>query len=319
MRKGTFVISLDFELYWGVRDHRTLTNYGSNIANVHSVVPQLLDLFHKNGIHCTWATVGFLFCNSRQDLEQYIPDHLPAYEDPSLDPYKYINEGSELESKYHFAPQLIKDIQSTPGQEIGTHTLSHFYTLEAGASTASFDSDMQQAVKLAGRENIRMKSIVFPRNQYSEEMLQVCANNGVHVYRGTEVSWIYATRSRAKETKLRRLFRLADSYFNLSGHHTQQPTVANGMINIPASRFLRPYNSKLAFLESLRLRRIKSSMKHAAQNGEMFHLWWHPHNFGSHGELNLAFLSKIIAYYKQLEQEYGMRSLNMGEIADLVK
>jgi len=315
VKKGTFVISLDFELYWGVRDHRTLENYGDNIANVHLVVPRLLRMFRENGIHCTWATVGFLFCEGMDELKKNIPPELPAYKDEALNPYLYIQKEQSLEARYHFAPDLIRQIHETPGQEIGTHTLSHYYTLEEGAGEGSLDSDLDFAVKLAEARDIKINSIVFPRNQYSDEALRICAKNRIWVFRGTERSWIYETRSRTRETRFRRMIRLADSYINLSGHHTAHPSAFNGMINTPASRFLRPYNPKLSFLESLRLNRIKKSMKHAAKHGEMFHLWWHPHNFGSHMEENFLFLSKIIACYKQLVQRYGMRSLNMSEIA----
>jgi hypothetical protein len=31
---GAFVISLDFELFWGVRDKRTISGYGPNILGV---------------------------------------------------------------------------------------------------------------------------------------------------------------------------------------------------------------------------------------------------------------------------------------------
>ena len=79
MAKGIFTISLDFELYWGVRDHRTIESYGQNIRNVHSIVPRLLDLFQQYGIHCTWATVGFLFFNNKKELVSFLPDIRPAY------------------------------------------------------------------------------------------------------------------------------------------------------------------------------------------------------------------------------------------------
>ncbi len=55
---GTFVISLDFELHWGVRDHRTVADYRENLLGVRRVVPALLSLFSEFGIHATWATVG---------------------------------------------------------------------------------------------------------------------------------------------------------------------------------------------------------------------------------------------------------------------
>jgi hypothetical protein len=43
--KGIFVISLDFELHWGVWDVTTKEKYGANILGVKEVIPRLLDLF----------------------------------------------------------------------------------------------------------------------------------------------------------------------------------------------------------------------------------------------------------------------------------
>ena len=56
-----FTISLDFELYWGVRDKRSVGAYKDHLLGVQRAVPELLGLFEKNGVHATWATVGFLF------------------------------------------------------------------------------------------------------------------------------------------------------------------------------------------------------------------------------------------------------------------
>ena len=57
-KRRIFIISLDFELYWGIRDKRTIADYGKNLRNVHQVVPALLECFQRYGIHATWATVG---------------------------------------------------------------------------------------------------------------------------------------------------------------------------------------------------------------------------------------------------------------------
>jgi hypothetical protein len=55
-------------------------------------------------------------------------------------------------------------------------------------------------------------------------------------------------------------------------------------------------------------------MKHAAKNGLVYHLWWHPHNFGIHQEQNLHVLKNVLDYFGQLAQEYGMVSRSMGEL-----
>ena len=63
--------------------------------------------------------------------------------------------------------------------------------------------------------------------------------------------------------------------------------------------------------------RIKKAMLYAAKNNENFHLWWHPHNFGCNLPENLAFLEKIVRHFHLLNQQYGMRSLSMAELAAL--
>jgi peptidoglycan/xylan/chitin deacetylase (PgdA/CDA1 family) len=61
LETGLFVLSLDFELLWGVRDKRMIESYGENIRGVRQVIPGLLRLFSQYGIHATFATVGFYF------------------------------------------------------------------------------------------------------------------------------------------------------------------------------------------------------------------------------------------------------------------
>src|SRR5436309_15470145 len=84
---AALVISLDFELYWGMRDHVRLEDYKQNLLGVRQAVPALLQLFERYGIHATWATVGFLFCRDQQELFSSVPQLLPQYCDATLSPY----------------------------------------------------------------------------------------------------------------------------------------------------------------------------------------------------------------------------------------
>ncbi len=65
---GVFVISLDFELYWGMRDIKAIEDYKDNLLGERTIVPTLLKVFGEYGIHATWATVGFMFYENRQEL-----------------------------------------------------------------------------------------------------------------------------------------------------------------------------------------------------------------------------------------------------------
>jgi hypothetical protein len=90
----------------------------------------------------------------------------------------------------------------------------------------------------------------------------------------------------------------------------------NGMVNVATSRFLRPYNSKLSFFDGLRLRRMKGEMLKAAKQHRLYHMWWHPHNMGINTDQNLAFLERILQYYKILNEKYNFQTFSMREFAE---
>jgi hypothetical protein len=60
-------------------------------------------------------------------------------------------------------------------------------------------------------------------------------------------------------------------------------------------------------------------MEHAAREDLDFHLWWHPHNFGSNTRENLAVLGALLAEHRSLRDRYGWPSRNMTEAAKTAK
>jgi hypothetical protein len=52
-------------------------------------------------------------------------------------------------------------------------------------------------------------------------------------------------------------------------------------------------------------------MEYAAKKNKIYHLWWHPHNFGANMEKNLQQLQLILQHYEKLNKIYGMQSYNM--------
>lgn len=158
---GNFTISLDFELYWGMRDVQPLESYQEHIRNVHFVIPKLLELFMKYEIHATWAIVGFLFLNDKKELLQKFPSELPKYSNNQFNPYDYIQKNNLL-TEYHFAPESIELIKKTPYQEIATHTFSHYYALEEGQTYQQFKSDLESAILVQSSTKRKCQSIVFP-------------------------------------------------------------------------------------------------------------------------------------------------------------
>ncbi|MNU83325.1 hypothetical protein D3C71_730220 [compost metagenome] len=324
MNHGQFVISMDFELYWGLRDICPISHYLGHSAKEREIIPRVLGLFERSGIHATWATVGLMFFESKEQMLRGIPTRLPAYQDANLSPYPHLTSGEvgtdEQTDSSHYGLSLIRLIEQTRYQRVSTHTFSHYYCLEAGQDSAEFQADLRAAVRIADRQGIQLESIVFPRNQVNPAYLPLLLPEGIRSYRGNPEHWLYKRGYSTGDSLPRRAFRLMDTYLNLSGFHSYslEGPKQGEPINLPASHFLRSYSGKLAILEPLRLRRILKGMTYAARNNQVYHLWCHPYNLVDEQGRNLKLLEEIIAHYKKLQSLYGMESRNMEELSDQI-
>ncbi|GAB3820150.1 polysaccharide deacetylase family protein [Pontibacter rugosus] len=316
-----FTISLDFELYWGVFDKVDLESRYQYFRNTRNVIPKLLSLFEQEQVHVTWATVGMLFAKDWSDWSSMVPEHQPTYLNPLLSAYNQINLHAEKQLQDNFfAPELVKLIAQTPHQELATHTFSHYYCKEQGQTVEQFRSDLRAAKQVAEQVGVPMRSLVFPRNQYNQDYLKVCFDEGITSVRSNPQDWFW--KDTVEDKLLNKVFRTGDGYFPLgkrtSFNLTSLSKTEGLPLSIPASRFLRPVGSK-AILNNLRLKRILSEMTEAAKRKECYHLWWHPHNFGNYPEQSMADLRVIINHYNKLQEQYGMVSMTMQEIQEYVK
>ncbi|MBZ9729064.1 polysaccharide deacetylase family protein [Salegentibacter sp. JZCK2] len=314
MENGTLVISLDFELLWGVFDKVDWREKKEYFQNTRKLIPVILELFEEYEISCTWATVGMLFNENWEEWNQNIPEILPEYDNEKLSAYLY---GKSMQSKETealcFAPDLIKRIKETRGQEIGTHTYSHYYCLEPGQTPESFKADLEKSRELAEKFGIRLKSLVFPRNQYNSNYLEVCREIGLSTVRTNPDVWYW--KNTQQDSLQHKIFRTGDAYIGLNNKSYQNtPKISPGITGQKASRLLRP-NSGNDFLDKARIKRIKSELNSAAKNKEIYHLWWHPHNFGDKPEKNLQELKFILEHFKSLKNEFNFESLSMMEVA----
>jgi len=52
--KAAFIVSLDLELYWGVRFVRGLEQCRERLLQVRPAITRILELFQEYDIHATW-------------------------------------------------------------------------------------------------------------------------------------------------------------------------------------------------------------------------------------------------------------------------
>ncbi len=319
-RPGALVISLDFELHWGMRD-----NVGPgdrafrNLLASRQVVRDLSALFASRGIRATWATVGFLFASTKDELSAHLPSVRPTYRHPELDPYVEHVGSDETADPEHLAGSLVDLLARTPGQEVASHTHSHFYCLESGQDEDAFRADLAMAQAMAQFRGFGLTSLVLPRNQWNPRYAKAVKESGFNCYRGPQLSRGHEARRKDEQSQLTRASRILDTY----GGFSPPPTTSwaavpqpDGLYNVPASAFLRPYDPRRRIIEPLRRARLLSGLRDAAHNKRIFHLWWHPHNFVDHRQHSFDLLNYFLDEHDRLTQTDGLRSMSMRDVAE---
>ncbi len=305
MMNGTITISIDFELRWGVHDQFGLDieRYRENLEEEPRIVPELLRLFEQYGVRATWATVGAIACVDWNDYFRRAPAP-PRYSNPqfAFDPR---NSDIDPDGRLHFAPGLIDLIAASPGQEIGTHTFSHLFLGEAGVTAQDATADLAAAVRIhEERIGARPVSLVFPRNQCA--FLEVVRANGILVWRGNERGWYFNRNDSRSSSPLVRGLHVADAI----NPWTCRATPLEGDMT-RSSLFFRP--ALPDWMWPLHLEKIRNSIS-AVKAGQIFHLWSHPHNFGTDRVRRLARLEQVLAVMAELARQRGLTFRNMSEL-----
>ena len=269
---ASVVLSLDFELRWGVHDivGSDLDGYRANLEGVRAAVPTLLKIFGERTLPATWATVGAVACRSWDEYIDRAPPP-PTYRDAALTFDRRIAD-LDPSGALHFAPELVEQIVRTPGQELATHTFSHLFLGEPGvvASDAIADHDATERL-FEERFGIRPMSLVYPRNQVA--FWPFLKDRGVRAYRGNDRFWFHRLRGDIAMHPVTRTLRLIDG---LQPWSSTLPAQTAG--EIPSTMFLR-----LGLPEplwKLHFAKIQRALR-SARPGEVIHLWFHPHNLGA--------------------------------------
>ena len=312
-KQGVFCISLDFELQWGVFEKMKVDNAANNyFENTRYAIPKMLELFVDHGIHATWATVGMIYNENFEMWTNNKPALTPAYNNQNVSSYSWIELNHErINSSNLFAPALVELIAQTPGMEIGTHTYSHYYCQEKGQTVSAFKADLGKAKELALSKEISIESLVFPRNQFNGEYMEACHEVGLKSVRTNPDMWFWDTSK--KDTWAIKIMRTGDVWFPINRKSVvplDSIDIQKKPLRIPASRLYRAWTNN-RILNALKMKRIFSEMTKAAKTGGLYHLWWHPHNFGYHPNECLKELKAILQHYSFLNKEFGLLSMNM--------
>lgn len=298
------VISLDFELRWGVADKLpdSPEPYRRNLEGEPDAVLGMLDLFGREGVGATWATVGALACSGWDEYLARAPSP-PAYVDERTG---FRSDWQRLDPKgrLHFAPETVAAIAKAPGQELGSHTFSHIYLREEGCRPDDVLADSRAVAGIFSEKfGVAPTSFVFPRNQVSQ--VETLRQAGIRRWRSNpRFRWWNATR-RDEQSRLVRGMRMLDSLAPL------------GSRRAPSHEMRASYLVRFPLPDAawkLHMARIAADARKLRPD-ETLHLWWHPHNIGASVDASLRRLSNLLDSVREAAPS-GTRFVSMRDSVD---
>lgn len=310
--RPTFVISLDFELFWGVIRSRSIEDYQNNVYGVEDAIPAIIDVFNEYQVSATWAVVGSILCDNFNEWNELINEF---YFDYSIFKDNEIKKIIKNNPRLFFNKKLVQLIKNSSSQELASHTFAHYEVENIESDKSNFRKDMLLNNMVMNENSIIPNSIVFPRNIIDKTLISTLPELGIKTFRGNQNNFLYKDGDRVPFGLFGKGLRYLDSSFNLSGSNSSFASEIDGVINIPSTYFLRPISGSNArnFLNYQRLRRIKNYMTQTAKSNGTFHMWWHPHNFGNDLKENIYFLNQILDHFIDLKSKYKMVSATMDD------
>lgn len=324
--QGTVCLTYDFELAWGCRASSVDRSYGQEYEQTWDTVPKILSILARYEIPGTWATVGAMMLRDDFDFDA-MRAHEPTY--PWFDGQWYdIPPYSDQEqSRRYYAPQLVEQVLSCRApQELGCHTFSHIYAGQAQTSAKLMDLELQACREIAAEWGVELRSIVFPRNEIAH--LDIVAQNGFKTYRGRNNEWYWFTESVLSNRKSARGFhkllvythclaRLLDEWLMLPPNALPAKRTPEHLVEIAHGAFLPGYQGVSKYVTAKqRSGRMLRGAKKAAQTGNVFCLYFHPHNFNQRQKDCLQAFESTCRGLAELRSAGRIEIKTMAQIAE---
>lgn len=302
---GHMLVSIDFEMAWGLVHRNGASTY--DIEDERRWLGQLLDVFDQHHVPATWATVGHLLldaCSTESGVKH--PDvGRPDYSWFEGDWFAADPCGDVATEPRWYAPDVVADIlRRTAGHELGSHSFSHLIVGDEACTAEHFRSELVACSSAADRFGETMKSFVYPRNTigHVEELISAGYSN----YRGRRDDPFTGLGAMAKPA------RLLDKVLP-SSRSVVHPRWEEGIWNLPATCMFTIEGRKHP---RSWLAQVKRRMHHAARQGGLFHVWFHPHNLVLGGEQSIEIFGELLAEAAKLRDRGQLETVTMADLAE---
>ena len=284
LARGAFTVSIDLELLWGVWDHVHAADAEACRRLEREIVSRLLALFRSHELPATWAVVARLLDDRRGF------------------------DGLRGAPSCWYAPDLVEAVRAdVVDHEIATHSFGHIYFGESDA--AAVRADLEAARDVHAAHGLPFRSLVFPRNQVAH--LDIVADVGIKVIRTQDAGALQAVSRIAP--RLRPVVNLGDKALPTAPPVVLPVHREHGLVELPSSLLLLGRNGVRRVVTPASMRaKLRAGLHRAVDEARLFHLWFHPSNFYTDLDGQLALLDGVLAEAAALVRQGRLDVLPMG-------
>lgn len=293
-----FTLSLDCEGLWGMADQCRIVD--ANVisdASLREAYGAIAGTLQKNGLR---ATAAFVTCfASEQDAIRENIDLLEEMAELNPGWFERIVPSVKRGTLDGWRGSAFYRDLAAAGHEMAWHGTTHL-SLSEKTLPQALELELELASRLFRELGHTPRTIVFPGNQIGH--LGRLKGYGFETYRASLPKDIPS-----------RLTGLANEWNVFSRHAKEMPTVRDGWEVSPAGHFLNWPSGIRAMVPTLTtVRRWKSILRSAAENGGYVHMWFHPHNLITAPAMKAAF-EEIMHFAGGLVKSGDMANLLVGD------
>jgi hypothetical protein len=302
---GYFIFSLDTELAWGYfwdspeSDKKTWDG-----GKIREAIQHLLEMMDEFGVVATWAVTGHLFYEKCEECEL-----CPIMELKDKDP-RFNQIWGTQDPRWYGADIIESILSKNSGHEICFHGYSHKLIANLSSEEARFE--IQEWLRLAKRKGIQGQSVIFPQGRIGH--LDLFRDAGFICYRGYDVA--HPALSIPVLGKILNQINLRLSLLTPQVYEIN-PDV-QGLVNVPSSQWLFRTNRTVETMLDLinlpyaRLTPTVRSIRNAAEEKKVVHLWAHPHEFRTNKDLDK--LRFIFEHFAKFSRAGKLQSITMSDM-----
>lgn len=277
---ATFILSLDCEGKWGMADHiGPYHDHHLTTDKLREAYSALTALFARYDVRATFAFVmAFLLSPAEQEAVGYLfPDHPEGR--AWLASFRAAQARGELSG--WTLPEALDIVRDDCRHEIASHGFSHL-PLDQGTPRELVDAEFAACGHVARMRGLALETLVYPRNQVGH--VDLLAGHGLRGYR---------QRLNRGGGPLAKAAALASELNVFERPQPDTLPASDQPAAIPSGHF---FNWRVGarrvvprWTTEMRWRR----MLEAANDGEVVHLWLHPHNIIT-GPETLPLLERVL-------------------------